>query len=181
MKKILIAYFSHPGENWVNGAVTVLEKGNTRRVADRIQVLTDGDMFEIKTKKPYPFGYEACCEQAKAELESGARPELTATVPDFETYDIVYLGYPMWHERMPMAVYTFLEQYDFTGKWIVPYSTHEGSGLGNSVDEILRIGKGAQTLEALAFEGSRVHELDRSKKFAGLEKEILKWVNRTSR
>ena len=66
MKKILIAYFSHPGENWVNGAVTVLEKGNTRRVADRIQVLTDGDMFEIKTKKPYPFGYEACCEQAKA-------------------------------------------------------------------------------------------------------------------
>jgi len=172
MKKILIAYFSHKGENWIDGEVRVIKKGNTRWVAEKIQVLTDGDLFEIKTKKPYPFSYEACCEVAKAEQEQNVRPELTATVRDFDKYDIVYLGYPMWYERMPMAVYTFLEQYDFTGKWIVPFSTHEGSGLGNSVDEILRIGKGAQTLEAVAYEGSRVEEL---------EKQILKWVNRTSR
>lgn len=172
MKKILISYFSHAGENWIDGRVQVISKGNTRRVAEKIQVLTDGDLFEISTKTPYPFSYEACCEQAKAELEAGARPELTASVDDFGKYDIVYLGYPIWYEKMPMAVYAFLEQYDFTGKWIVPFSTHEGSGLADSVDEILRVGKGAQTLEALAFEGSLVDEL---------EKRILRWVSRTSR
>ena len=170
MKNTLIAYFSHAGENWMDGRLRYVEKGPTLRVAETIQTLTDGRLFEICPSVPYPEDYEACCNRAREELEQEARPEIVGAVTDFDRYERIYLGYPIWYGTMPMPVFTFLEQYDFTGKWIVPFSTHEGSGLGSSVEDILRTGHGAQTLEAVAFEGSRVGELERT---------ILRWVRRT--
>ncbi|MBR1712621.1 MAG: flavodoxin [Alloprevotella sp.] len=171
MPRILIAYFSHAGENWVDGALRRIDRGNTRRVAEKVQVLTGGDLFEIRPRWPYPEDYDACCAQAKAELEADARPELAGGFPDVGRYDRIYLGYPLWYGTMPMPVFTFLERYDFTGKWLIPFSTHEGGGLGSSVDDILRTARGGRTLEAVAFEGSRVEELERP---------ILQWVGRTS-
>ena len=127
---ILIAYFSHTGENYNVG---VIEKGNTHIVADMIAEETGGDLFEIATVNPYPDTYEECTEVAMQEQRENARPELTAQVENMEQYDTVYLGYPIWWGELPMAVYTFLESYDFSGKTIVPFCTHEGSGLAGTV------------------------------------------------
>ena len=148
---ILIAYFSHTGENYNVG---VIEKGNTHIVADMIAEETGGDLFEIATVNPYPDTYEECTEVAKQEQRENARPELTAQVENMEQYDTVYLGYPIWWGELPMAVYTFLESYDFSGKTIVPFCTHEGSGLAGTVGSISSACPDANVLDGLAIQGA---------------------------
>lgn len=150
-EKILVAYFSRTGENY---SVGVIEKGNTHIIADMIAEQTGGDTFEIHTVTPYPDGYDECTEVARKEKDENARPELAGTVEGMDDYDIVFLGFPIWWGDMPMAVYTFLESYDFSGKTIVPFCTHEGSGLSSTENSIADACPDAEILEGLAIRGA---------------------------
>ena len=114
-------------------------------------------MFEIKTVKSYPEDYTETTNVAKEELSSNSIPELTEIVDDMDSYDVIYIGYPNWYGTMPMAVFTFLESYDFSGKTIIPYCTHEGSGLGQSVRDIKKLCPNSRVLDGLAIKGGSVN------------------------
>lgn len=158
---ILLAYYSRRGQNHVDGRIVDLAVGNTEWAMLRLEAMLGGDVFRIDTVHPYPEDYTATVEQSHRELDAGARPELTAQVQDMARYDVVILGYPNWCGTMPMAVFTFLESYDFTGKTLVPCCTHEGGGLGRSVDDIRALCPGAHVLEGVAIVGSQVRQAER--------------------
>lgn len=144
MGKILTVYYSRRGENYSNGSTTVLEKGNTELAAEYVHDAVGGDVFRVDTLLPYPEGYRDCCNQAVAEWKSGARPEIREYVENMDQYDTVFLGYPIWCGTMPMCLYTFLEHYDLTGKKLLPFCTHEGSGFGTSLKDLARVCPGAE-------------------------------------
>ena len=148
--KTLVAYFSRAGENY---GVGVVEKGNTEIIADMILEETGADAFRIQAVSTYPESYDQCTEVAKQEQQDQARPELTSAIENFDEYDVIYLGYPIWWGDMPMAVYTFLESYDFTGKTIRPFCTHAGSGLADTVNSIQSICGSAEVSDGLAITG----------------------------
>ena len=165
--KSLIAYFSRKGANYVNGNIVNLTIGNTEVAATLIKKITRSDVFHIEKLKPYPEDYMECTEVAKMELSQNARPGLTSEVFDMDSYDVIYLGYPNWWGTFPMPVFTFLEAYDFSGKTIIPFCTHEGSGMGRSESDIKKLCPGAKVKKGLSIRGSSVK---------GAEKEISKWV-----
>lgn len=138
--KILIAYFSR--------------SGNTRSVANEIQKNVGGDLFEIKTTHSYPEEYQATTEQAKNEKNNNFRPQLTAEVANIDSYDVIFVGYPIWWGTMPMGVFSFLEKYNFAGKTIIPFCTHGGSGFGDSVSDLQKTSPQAKLLQGLALRGS---------------------------
>jgi flavodoxin len=156
----LIAYFTRKGNNYVGGSIVNLSIGNTEVIAKKIQKLTGSDMFQIKTVKSYPADYTETTNVAQEEKKSKARPELTEKVADMDSYDVIYLGYPNWWGTMPMAVCTFLESYDFSGKTIIPYCTHEGSGMGSSEGDIKELCPNAKVLPGLAIRGGSVGRAD---------------------
>ncbi len=143
MSKALIAFYSRADENYVNGTLKMLTVGNTEIAAGIIKELTGADMFKIEQSKPYSKGYNDCIEEARADQQRDARPELLAYPDSLDNYDVIYLGFPNYWSTMPMAVFTFLEHFDFTGKTIKPFCTHEGSGMGGSVADIKRLCPGA--------------------------------------
>jgi len=155
--KRLIAYFSRPGNNYVGGRIVNLPVGNTEVVAKTIREMTAGDLFRIEAVKPYPEDYTETTEVARQELRTNARPELTGRLDNVASYDIIFLGYPNWWGTMPMPVFTFLEAHDLSGKTIVPFCTHEGSGLGRSVAEIRKTCPRSTVLDGLAIRGGDVH------------------------
>ena len=167
MSKILISYYSRKGQNYVNGDIKNLAKGNTEIVAEFIQKAVGGDLFEIDTMKEYPIDYTECTVVAKDELRQKARPELKNYLASIDEYDTIYLGYPCWWGTMPMACYTFLEHYDFSGKTIRPFTTHEGSGLGGSVSQIKKTCPTANVLTGLAIHGAEA---------AQSEKQVSSWI-----
>ena len=112
---VLIAYFSRTGENY---GVGYIERGNTSIVADIIAEQTGGDLFEIRTLSAYPDNYDEATEVAKQEQDVNARPELADNLEDISDYNVIFIGYPIWWSDMPMAVYTFLESHDLSGKTI---------------------------------------------------------------
>lgn len=156
--KSLIAYYSRAGNNYVNGDIVNLPVGNTEVAANMIRKLTGGDIFRIATVKPYPEGYQETTEVAKEELRGNARPDISGRVDNMEDYDVIYLGYPNWWGTMPMAVFTFLEAHDLGGKTIIPFCTHEGSGMGRSERDIEKICAGADVLKGLAIRGGSVQQ-----------------------
>ena len=158
---ILIAYFSRPGWNYVQGNIINLPVGNTETAARKLQALTGGALFRIATH-PYPEDYTRCTEVARQELRDNARPPVTGTVADMAAFGTILLGYPNWWGTMPMAVHTFLEQYNFAGKRIAPFCTHEGSGMGRSARDIARLCPGAEVLPGLAIYGYAVADADES-------------------
>ena len=168
MAKILIAYFSHTGENYFGGQIRNITKGNTATVAEAAQRATGGDLFEIRTVKEYPVNYKACCDVAADEGKADARPELAGALPDIVRYDTVVLGYPCWWGTMPQALFTFLEAADFSGKKILPFCTHEGSGMGRSEGDIRRLCPGATVARGLAVSGSAC---------ASAEASVRKWLS----
>jgi flavodoxin len=168
-EKSLIAYFSRKGANYVNGNIVDLPIGNTEVAATAIQKITGSDMFKIEAVKPYPKDYTETTEVAKIELNENARPELTSEVSYMDSYDVIYLGYPNWWGTFPTPVFTFLESYDFSGKTIIPFCTHEGSGMGQSESHIKNICKNVKVKKGLAIKGSNVKNA---------EKEILQWINK---
>lgn len=154
MSNILIAYFSRAGENYVNGAVRSLAKGNTEVVAEMAADITGGELFRIEPVRTYAADYTACTEEAAEEKRTGARPELTRLPESIDGYDTIILGYPNWWGTMPMAVYTFLEAFDFSGKTILPFCTHEGSGLSGTERDIALACPTADVLAGLAIHGA---------------------------
>lgn len=149
-KKVLVVFFSHTGENYAVGNIT---KGNTHIVAEMIAEATGGRLFEIVPEKAYPETYQECVEVAKQEKEHNARPAVRGDIAA-EDYDVVFLGYPNWWGDMPMAVYTFLEKHDWSGKTLLPFCTHEGSGLSGSERKIADACKGATVGRGLALRGA---------------------------
>ncbi|MDE6005031.1 MAG: flavodoxin, partial [Oscillospiraceae bacterium] len=155
MQKILIVYYSRKGENYWNGSIKNLAKGNTERVAEFIQKAVGGDLFEIDTVQAYHQDYHKCTEEAKKELQNNARPEIKAYPANFDNYDIIFVGYPNWWGTMPMCMFTLLENYDFTGKIIIPFCTNEGSGMGSSEQDLKKICKNAVVKSGISIQGSK--------------------------
>jgi len=168
--KCLIAYFSRPGNNYVNGQIVDLPVGNTEVIAKMIRELTGGDLFPIETVKKYPKDYAETTDVAKEELRTSARPKIVSHGETMASYNVVFLGYPNWWGTMPMPVFTFLEAYDLSGKTIAPFCTHEGSGLGHSIADIRKTCPQSTVLEGLAIRGGDVKNA--YDKIAGWLKEI---------
>ena len=154
--KCLVAYFSRPGNNYVNGSIVNLPVGNTEVVAKMIREMTGSDLFHIEPVKAYPEDYTETTGVAQEELRARARPKLTGHVESMDSYDRIFLGYPNWWGTMPMPVCTFLEECDLSGKTIAPFCTHEGSGLGRSIADIRKLCPKSTVLEGLAIRGGDV-------------------------
>lgn len=166
--KILVAYFSRADENY---GVGVVEKGNTQILAEVIAKELKADSFHIKTVSPYPKNYRECTNAASDEKKKNARPKLSGTVPNVKDYDIIFLGYPIWWGDLPMAVYTFLEGADFSGKTIIPFCTHEGSGESGTAGRIQSACPNAKVLKAFSMLGQTAQ---RSRDTAKLN--TIKWL-----
>lgn len=154
--KKLVVFFSHTGENYNVGYI---ETGNTHIVADMIAEMTDADIFEIVPEKEYPKVYNDCIEVAKHEKQSNARPAVKGDI-NVEDYDIIFLGYPNWWGEVPMCVHTFIEKHDWNGKTVIPFITHEGSGMGGTDRKIAAACKGADVAvgKGLAVQGKVAQE-----------------------
>ena len=147
----LVTYFSHAGENYNVG---VIEEGNTAKLAKVIAEQTGADLFEIVPVVDYPHSYDECLEVATAEQREGARLEYVGDVENWDQYDTIFIGYPIWWGEIPNIVYTFMENHDFAGKTVVPFNTHEGSGQAHSQRDIESTLPDATVLQGLAVRGA---------------------------
>ena len=154
MAKTLIAFFSRADENYFGGAMRYVKVGNTEIVCNIIRELIPADTFRIEMKTPYSPVYMTCIDEAKRDLRAKARPELVSLPGSIDEYDTVVLAYPNYWGTMPMAVFTFLEQFDFSGKTILPLCTNEGSGMGASERDIKKACPGAKVKSGLSITGS---------------------------
>lgn len=167
MSKNLIIYYSRKGENYVNGKIENLPKGNTEICVEFIQKAVGGDMFEVETKTEYSANYHKCTEEAKVECENNIRPELKSYLENINEYDNIFICGPCWWGTYPMGVFSLIERLDFKGKNVLPLMTHEGSGLGSSVRDLQKACKGAVIKTGLA-----VHGADAGKS----EQAVAKWA-----
>ena len=155
MSKILVAYFSRAGENYFGGAIKSVAVGNTEICADLIkQAFPDADLFKIEMAAPYADNYRKCVSQVTADMMLHKRPALTALPESIAAYDAIVLGYPNYCGTIPMAVATFLEAFDFTGKKLLPYCTNEGSGMGRNEKDLRKLCPTAVIAPGLAITGS---------------------------
>jgi flavodoxin len=154
MSNNLIIYYSRKGENYVNGEIQNLSKGNTEIVAEFIQDAVGGDLFEVDTVEQYADDYYGCTDEAKKELHEGARPELREYLDSIDEYDNIFVCGPCWWGTFPMAIFSQLERLDFTGKKVMAVMTHEGSGLGSCERDLRKICTGATFGKGLAVHGA---------------------------
>ena len=154
MAKNLIIYYSRTGENYWNGSIKNIAKGNTEIVAEFIQKAVGGDLFQVETVKTYAADYYKCIDEAKQELHSDARPELKKYLNSIEGYDNVFVCGPCWWGTFPMAIFTQLERLNWSGKKVMAVMTHEGSGLGSCDRDLKRICTGATFGKGLAVHGA---------------------------
>lgn len=177
-KKILVVYFSRVGTSSFSKDVDVVTSaslrtgdkgliGNTEVIADMVKEAVGGELFQIVTVKPYPGDYNETTDVALKEQKDGARPELATHIENMKDYDVILLGYPNWWGTLPMPVFTFLQEYDFSGKTIVPFVTHDGSALGKSVDDIKKLAPQSTVLKGLAI---------RYKDVENAQKDVSKWL-----
>lgn len=176
---LLVAYFSY-AENaalpddvdasasasiqpW-NGALT----GNTGVVADMIAQATGADLFSIRTVEQYPDTYDATLDQGQQEQSDGARPELATHLENLDSYDTIFLGFPNWWGDMPMAVYTFLDEVDLSGKTVIPFVTSGGSGFSNSISTIQQMEPQATVQEGLSIGASSA---------TGAQQQVESWLS----
>lgn len=169
--RTLVVFFSRHGNtlDGVDAVTSATLSGNdvTILAGMIVEASAEADLHQIITEAPYPADYNECTEVARSELDSDARPALMNSVGNMAQYDTVYLGYPNWWGTIPMPVATFLEAYDFTGKTIVPFCTHEGSGLGSSEEHIARLAPNATVLDGFAVSGNQAD---------GARKDITEWM-----
>ena len=159
--RTLIAYFSRAGENYVNGTIKNVKKGNNEILSEKLKkLLPQADMYRIDPIKQYSNNYYECIEEAKEDLRKGVRPELKNKLQSVEQYDKIYLIYPIYWGTFPMAVFTFLEGYDFSNKTIIPIVTHEGSGFGASEVDLRKLLPNSNIEEGTAIFGSEVNGAD---------------------
>lgn len=167
--KTLVAFFSRAGENYAVGRI---EKGNTHIVAEMIAARTGADLFRIQPVTPYPDDYTACTEVAKREQKAKARPAIVGDAP-VEDYDTLFIGYPNWWGDMPMPLYTFIEKHNWQGKTVIPFCTHEGSGLSGTESKLKNACKGSIVLNGLAIRGNIAQN---SREQA--QKNVENWLNK---
>ena len=177
-ENILIAYFSVPenvdtdGIDANSGASIVVKNkdvlGNMQYMAMTIQEAIGGELFRIETKEKYPLEHETLVNQAKEEQNEEVRPELATHIENVEQYDIIFLGYPNWWGDMPQPLYTFLEEYGFSGKTIIPFNSHGGSGFSNTIEEIKKLQPNATVRD----DGLSISRND----VADSEQEITDWA-----
>ena len=148
----LVVFFSHAGDNYAVGNIKV---GNTKIVADYISAFTGADQFEIKTSKYDGMAYKPLCDLAKKEQENGELPPFEGSV-DVSQYDVVFIGGPVWWGTYPQVMFTFFNQYDLSGKTIIPFTTHEGSGLGSCVQDVKQAYPKANVTEGFSIYGHDV-------------------------
>ena len=159
--KTLIAYFSRAGENYVDGTIKYISKGNNEILAEKLKnYLPDADMYKIEPLKPYSDNYKVCLDQSKEDLRIGARPALVNNLSSVADYDKIFLIYPIYWGTFPVHVFTFLESFDFAGKVIIPIATHEGSGFGSSEVDLRQLLPYSHIAEGVAIYGSKVSEAD---------------------
>lgn len=173
--KMLIVYFSRAENIELSDDVDAVSsaslnprngiiEGNTKLVADMIQSETGGNVFSIQVAEPYPSEYKENVNQAEEEQDSDVRPELKTHIDNFDEYDTIFIGYPIWWSTIPMPVYSFLEEYDFSGKTVIPFSTHKGSGMGSSARDIKNALPNANVLDGFTIEGDNaINALDEVK------------------
>lgn len=149
-KRSLIIYFSRADENY---SVGFINKGNTEVIAEYIRDLTGADMFKIEPAKPYAKDYDTCINEAK-ERQASHNASIKENIPDISSYEVIYIGSPVYWGDMPEELVTALKNVDFTGKVIRPFVTHEGSGLANIPSQIKEVCKGAEVMNGLAIRGS---------------------------
>lgn len=167
-KKVLVAYFSRTGNQYSVGNIT---EGNTAIIGKMIASKTGGDIFEIKVvKDEYPEDHMKMIEYAKQEKNNNKRPAIAGKIENFKDYDVIFIGYPNWWADMPMPVYTFLESYDFSGKTVIPFCTHEGSGLSGTESNVKTVTK-ADVKKGLAIYG---HVAQNSRTEA--DKKVSQWL-----
>jgi len=165
--KQLVAYFSHVGENIVNGDIVNLTNGNTEIVAERISALTGADLFKIIPEIPYPNDYEGCNARAKEEADSNQTCDFINEINNLDDYDTVYIGFPIWYRGLPVLVAKFVKSFDFSGKKVVPFCTNDEGSFGTSILELTSFAKGALVKQGLAIHGSKVNNCD---------EQIIKWM-----
>ena len=148
--KVLIVFFSHAGENYAVGNIKV---GNTKLVADEIQKVTGGDEFEIVAERNYDMPYGSLTKLAKEEQERNEKPAFKGEVKDIDQYSTVFIGGPVWWGTYPQVMFSFFDKYDLNGKTIIPFTTHEGSGLGYVVEDLKKLYPNATFKEAFSIYG----------------------------
>ncbi len=162
--KAIVVFFSHAGDNYAVGNIAV---GNTKIVADYISEITGAEQFEIRTDKYDGMAYKPLCDLAKEEQNNGELPPYEGDV-DLMTYNTVFIGGPVWWGTYPQVMFTFFKQHDLTGKTVIPFTTHEGSGLGRCVNDVRSIYPGANVIDGFAIYG---HEVRDGKQH------VTKWLN----
>ena len=162
MANNLILYYSRKGENYWNGKIKNIAKGNTEIVAEFIQEAVGGDLFEVDTVKPYAEDYYECIEEAKRELYANERPELKEYLDSIDEYDNIFVCGPCWWGTFPMAIFTQLEKLDFSGKKVMAVMTHEGSGLGDCESDLKKLCAGATFGRGLAVHGADASKSERT-------------------
>ena len=154
MKKSIVIYFSRADENY---GVGYIDKGNTEVIAEFIRDFTGADMFKVERKIPYAKDYDTCIAEAKIEQQKNERPELVKELKSIDDYDVVYVGAPIYWGTMPQPMFTQLEKLNWQGKIVRPFTTHEGSGLGNVISDLRKLCKGATVQDGLAIYGHDVY------------------------
>lgn len=154
-KKSLIIYFSRADENYFGGEMKYIDKGNTEVIAEFIKDITGADIFKVEPLNPYPADYMECIEDAKVRTREHNAP-IKENVPDISSYEVIYVGSPIYWGGMPEELFTALKGLDYSGKIIRPFTTHEGSGLSGVPRQLKEICIGAEVLGGLAITGSGV-------------------------
>lgn len=174
--KSLVVYFSVPETDGVDassGASRVLSggkvMGNTQYVATIISEATGSDLFEIKTVHTYPGSHKALIDAAKVEIDNNARPKLATHIKNLKDYDVVFVGFPNWWYDMPMPIYSFFDEYDFSGKTVIPFCTHGGSRFSGAIKTIRELEPKATVLDGYAIARDRV---------ADSKDSVLKWLEK---
>jgi flavodoxin len=171
-KKILVIYFSSANTTDVDVVSSATPNaggaGATGYIAEYIHSKVGGDIEKLTPVKDYDTSYNGTLDEAKAERDSDERPEFKELSVNPEDYDVIFIGYPMWWYTRPMIVYSFFDKYDFSGKTIIPFNTHEGSGDGGTYDEIKKDEPNATVLDGLAVRGNSAEKSD---------KEIDSWLD----
>ena len=167
--KSLVVYFSRADENYGVGTIS---EGNTAILAKMIASKTGSDIFEIVPEKAYPKNYRECTNVAKDEQRKKSRPAYKSNI-DTSAYDTIYIGYPIWWGDLPMLLYTFLEAHDLSGKTLLPFCTHEGSGLSGTDNNIKKLYKNVTMKKALVMTG-RTAQNNRSE----AEKQVDEWLKK---
>ncbi len=154
-KKSLIIYFSRADENYFGGEMRYVDKGNTEVIAEYIKDLIGADMFKVEPLNTYPEDYMGCIEEAKVRTREHNAP-IKENVPDISSYEVIYVGSPIYWGGMPEELFTALKGLNYSGKIVRPFTTHEGSGLSGVPRQLKEICNGAEVLDGLAIIGSQV-------------------------